>query len=266
MYPFYEVKKSDRLDYFSISTGENITFPPHLHSYVELIYVLEGNIKVTINDNMKNLEQGEIAISFPNDIHSYNTTINSKHIILIFSPEIISGYFNDKVDKTLEIPFFYKREISETIYLFLNILKEEYIGTNNEYVIKGLLYSIFGKLDMNFKLKNSKYSNNSTIQSLLRFIESNYNENLTLDSVAKGLGFSKFYISRLFTKRIGYQFNDYLNRLRINKAQILLREEDMQISNIAMECGFESLRNFNRAFKQYTRITPTEYRRLKKYI
>ncbi|NRU22139.1 YesN/AraC family two-component response regulator [Clostridium beijerinckii] len=98
------------------------------------------------------------------------------------------------------------------------------------------------------------------MQNLLRYIEIHYHEKISLDSIAKDLGFSKFYLSRIFSNKIGYQFNDYINRLRINKAQKLLSETDLPVTVIALECGFESQRNFNRIFKELTTLTPTKFR------
>lgn len=261
MYPFYETKKSDKANYFTIFNSKNMSFPPHLHSYIEIIYVMEGNITVNINDNVKKLTQGDVAVSFPNDIHSYNTEGVSRVIVMIFSPEIISGYFKKVANKTLKDSFLNKEIIDESIYVLVDMLFNEFKTSNDEYVIKGFLYSIIGKLNKYFIFIDSKHAYNTTIQSLLKYIEGNYDKNITLESVAKTLGFSKFYLSRIFTNKIGYQFNDYVNRLRINAAQKLISETDMLIFNIALECGFESLRNFNRVFKSYTGVTPTEFRK-----
>lgn len=262
MYPFYEARHSGNNDYFTIFSSKNITFPPHLHSYVELIYVLEGNIKISVNNLSKDLEKGYVAVIFPNDIHSYHTetSSNSKSIILIFSPDVISGYFSKNADQTLENPFIRLDSIEEIIFTLIDMLYKEHKSSKNVYVIKGFLYAIFGKLDSQFVLKDNIYSYTSAIQPLLVYIEGHYTKNITLDSIAKALGYSKFYLSRLFSNKIGYQFNDYVNRLRINMAQRLIKETDDKIFDIAMECGFESLRNFNRVFKGYTGVTPKTYR------
>ncbi|HEY5561038.1 MAG TPA: AraC family transcriptional regulator [Clostridiaceae bacterium] len=261
MYPFYETKSSDEPFYFSIVRSDNLSFPPHLHSYVEVIFIEEGEISATINKETKLLKEGEIGISFPNDIHSYHTYSESKLILLLFSPEIINSYFINLLDKTLENPFMDKDLLNDKVMYFITLLLNEFIANRNEFIIKGLLYSIFGTLHNKFKFKNRKYAYNGTVQILLKYIESHYTENISLDSISKSLGFNKFYISRLFTKKIGFQLNEYVNKLRINMAQSLLMETDTSIVNIAFECGFESQRNFNRVFKACTSLTPTEFRR-----
>lgn len=260
MYPFFEVNKSGDQNFFTSGILTNFSFPPHLHPYAEMIYVVEGSIEVAINDVSRCLNTGEAAICFPNDIHGYNSKGFSKILMFIFSPDIASSFFGIRMDKTLENPFIPKNTIDEGISTLFFMLYDEFTNHNNKYVVKGLLYTILGKLDGYFILKNSNTSYNNTIQSLLKYIELHYQENISLESIAKDLGFSKFYLSRIFSNKIGYQFNDYVNRLRINKAQKFLRETDLPITIIALECGFKSQRNFNRIFKELTLFTPTEFR------
>jgi AraC-like DNA-binding protein len=262
MYPFYEVRDDSKQNYFSSFTTENLSFPPHFHSHTELIYVTEGAISVSVNDKKAVLQQGDIAVSFPNDVHSYNTELFSKAVVLIFSPKIIGSYFGSLKDKTIKNPFIKKNTYDLSVMNFINILKEEFEDTNDHYVIKGLLYSIFGKLNRNFILIDNNNLYDTTIQIILKHIARNFCENITLNSIARDLGYSPFHLSRLFNQKIGYQFNDYINSLRINMAQRLLSETDMTISSIALDCGFESLRNFNRVFKKHLNATPRDFRRL----
>ncbi|EKQ56865.1 MULTISPECIES: AraC family transcriptional regulator [unclassified Clostridium] len=260
MYPFFEASKSGEQDFFRSGILANFSFPPHLHPYVEIAYVIEGSIEVTINDVSYCLKVGEAAVIFPNDVHSFNSEEFSKILLFIFSPDIAGSFFGIRMDKTLKNPFIPKSTIDEGISTLLFMLYDEFKNNNNKYVIKGLLYTILGKLDGYFILKESSKFYNSKMQNLLKYIEAHYLDNISLDIIAKDLGFSKFYISRIFSNKIGYQFNDYVNRLRINKAQKLLMETDLPITVIALECGFESQRNFNRIFKDLTSITPTKFR------
>lgn len=260
MYPFFEANKSGDQNFFSSKILENFSFPPHLHPYVEIAYVIEGSIEVTINDTQRCLKAGEVSICFPNDIHTFNSDGFSKIILFIFSPDLTRSFFGIRMDKTLENPFMSKNIVDDGISPLLYMLHDEYKSVNNKYVIKGLLYTILGKLDSHFTFKKSSTFYNSTMQNLLKYIEIHYHEKISLDSIAKDLGFSKFYLSRIFSNKIGYQFNDYINRLRINKAQKLLSETELPVTVIALECGFESQRNFNRIFKELTALTPTKFR------
>jgi AraC-like DNA-binding protein len=260
MHPFFEEKNSGNQNFFSSAVFANFSFPPHLHPYVEIVYVVEGTMEVTVNGHATILNVGDVAVCFPNDIHGYTNRDYSKIQLLIFSPEITSSYFSKRMNTTLENPFIPSSLINGELSSLFFKLHNEFNKNNNEYVIKGFLYTILGKLDAFFTLKKSNLSYNNTTQNLLKYIEGHFLENITLESIATALGFSKFYLSRIFSNKIGYQFNDYLNRLRINKAQQLLSETDKTVTNIALECGFESQRNFNRIFKELISLTPTEFR------
>ncbi|GKX31516.1 AraC family transcriptional regulator [Vallitalea longa] len=260
MYPFYEIRESDNNYFYTIGSSVNITFPAHLHSYIELIYIVEGSIKVNINESIKDLDEGDIAISFQNDIHSYYTKDFSKSIILLFSPDIIGEFFNNIKEKSLAIYFFPKNTYDDRVMDLIEMLRYEKENGDDENIVRGFLYSIMGCMSSNFIYDDSKQIYDNTIQSILKYTEKHYRENISLDSISKDLGFSKFYISRIFNSKIGYKFNKYINRLRINSAQRLLTNTDMKILNIGLECGFESLRNFNRVFKELVGCTPSEYR------
>ncbi|MFA9398877.1 MAG: AraC family transcriptional regulator [Clostridiaceae bacterium] len=260
MYPYYEVKEFEKTYFYSISEFDNLNFPPHLHSYVELVYIKEGNVNVIINNNSKELVKGELAIIFPDDIHSYNTEIYSKGILLIFSPKIIGTFFNSIGGKTLENPYFFKDICQGKINVFLNMLLE-YEDNSNEYIIKGLLYAIFGALSSNFEYRKTDKFYDSTLQIVLKYISKYYLNNISLDVMAKDLGYSKFYLSRVFNNKVGCNINDYINKLRINRAQEYLKNTNMKVFDIALECGFESLRNFNRVFKNSTGLAPTKWKK-----
>ena len=122
MYPYYELLRSKDNQYFNMFMAKDLLFPPHLHFSVEVIYVISGSLNITINDKTKNLQTGDLAVSFPNDIHSYKTETNSDSIIMIFNPELINSYFAKRVDKTLENPFLCNNNIGEDIVMLINML------------------------------------------------------------------------------------------------------------------------------------------------
>lgn len=94
-----------------------------------------------------------------------------------------------------------------------------------------------------------------------QFIDERYNEDLSLEQVAKSVHTSTFYFCKLFKKMTGENFTDYLSRVRIAKAKNLLLNPDLRIGEIAYEVGFQSLTHFNRVFKKVLGVAPTEYRK-----
>lgn len=92
------------------------------------------------------------------------------------------------------------------------------------------------------------------------FIAQNFSDEISLASVAHVAGMSANYFSGIFAETTGINFIEYLTRVRIQKARDLLRDPRLRISEIAFEVGFQSLSQFNRAFKRVEGCSPREYR------
>ena len=90
-------------------------------------------------------------------------------------------------------------------------------------------------------------------------------EHLTLKMLAEKILLPEYKARALINKKLGYRnFNDYINQLRINEAaRRLLAEPETPILNIALDIGYRSLSSFNRAFKDITKLTPSDFRREK---
>jgi AraC-like DNA-binding protein len=95
------------------------------------------------------------------------------------------------------------------------------------------------------------------------FIREHSDEELSLTKVAKAVNISSSYLSEKFRKVTGVNFVDYVARTRIEQACYLLRSPDLRISEIAFAVGFQSLSQFNRAFKRLSGKSPTEYRAMR---
>ena len=92
------------------------------------------------------------------------------------------------------------------------------------------------------------------------FILEHQTDNLRLGQVAKAVNASPFYFCKMFKKKTGMNFTDYLARVRIEKAKNLLLNENLRVSEIAYAVGFQSLTHFNRVFKRVVNQSPTQYR------
>jgi AraC-like DNA-binding protein len=113
---------------------------------------------------------------------------------------------------------------------------------------------------MNFDVLNKTDGEPSAIRRARQYIVRNYREDLSLSDVARALNIDVFYFCRLFKKSSGVGFAEYLGRLRIETAMELLANSELHISAIAFEVGFQALSSFNRLFRRFTRMSPTEYR------
>lgn len=101
---------------------------------------------------------------------------------------------------------------------------------------------------------------NKRMSDVYSFVRENYFKPVSLNKAAKIARMSPFSFSRYFKKHSGAGFVEYLNRVRTNKACYLLRETEYQVHDIAMECGFASISNFNKQFKKTEGLSPREFR------
>jgi len=101
---------------------------------------------------------------------------------------------------------------------------------------------------------------NKRMAEVYTYIRENYFKSMTLEKISKIAHMSPFAFSRFFKKNCGAGFVEYLNRVRTNKACYLLRETEYQVHDIAVECGFGSISNFNKQFRKTEGISPRDYR------
>ncbi len=101
------------------------------------------------------------------------------------------------------------------------------------------------------------------IREIQLFIRRHYAENISLNSLAERFYLHPNYLSRLFKEKTGHNFVEYLTEVRMEKVKELLRTSDKKITEICEMTGYDNPRYFSKVFKQYTGVTPREYREMK---
>jgi len=96
-----------------------------------------------------------------------------------------------------------------------------------------------------------------------KFIEEHSREELSLTKVAKAVNMNANHLSENFKQVTGINFVEYVARTRFQNACDLLRNGNLRVSEIAFAAGFQSLSQFNRVFKRFSRLSPTQYRATK---
>lgn len=100
----------------------------------------------------------------------------------------------------------------------------------------------------------------SLLDTAKHYIKQNYAGNLSLDMVAEHVGMNAAYFSRFFKKHMGMNFLEYLTKVRMDAAKELLSDPRLKVYEICTEVGYTSLQHFLKLFKQYTGVTPSEFR------
>ncbi len=248
---FYQLLHLGSSDYFKKEYGENLNFPSHLHDSFELILIEDGKMEITVDKKSYILEKGECILIFPNQVHSI-TSSKSKDVLYIFSPKLIQAYYMKKVKLVPKNNCF---KPDEYLVKRLKSLEE------NSHVIelKGILYTLCSEFDKTAEYEDT-YSGSDLLRKIFSFVNSNYSSDCTLESASHFLGYDYSYISRFFKKITGISYNSYVNICRLNHAAYLLKNSEMSVLECSIDCGYKSLRTFNRNFKEFYSLSPNEYR------
>lgn len=108
-----------------------------------------------------------------------------------------------------------------------------------------------------------KSGNNKFIDDVVMFIKNNYCDiNFCSSSISDRFEMTSDYISKLFKEQTGGGLLDYINKLRLDQAKLLLKDQELTINDIAKKCGYGDYNTFNRQFKNYEGVTPGKYRML----
>lgn len=231
---------------------------PHFHDEIEIIYSL-GHVSLSFTGNTsERLEPGSVYIAFPNQIHFYQSINSEMYMILIVSSSFLFSLTPDLknfIPVNNVVKDFDDMRIKKT---FLTLFETS--GKYSEIIQNAIALQIFGLIMQKIQLKPRTETNNITCK-LLEYCASNFDKDITLDSVSDNLNINKYYVSKLFNNVIGQSFKDYINYIRVKKSCKLLSDTDVKITEISERCGFGSVRTYNRAFLKFLNTTPQEYRK-----
>ena len=258
-----------------ISITKNKVYRAHWHNDVELIYVIDGQITVGVNSESRVLNSGDIAVASSNDIHYYSSEEQESTIIMvIFKPELIDFSLGWPENLQFKTSFLIKKENESHIIKIGELFKElaEEFKSKPPFfktMIKGqllmlcsLLQRILPIVAYNHEKAHGKVPSSKAIVEALKYIETNYAMNITLEKVSNLTGLSLNHFSKVFGDFTGTNFKTYLNTIRIENAEKKIIETNMPILDIAYECGFNSIRTFNRAFKEIRGVKPSDFRKV----
>lgn len=137
-----------------------------------------------------------------------------------------------------------------------------YYRINECYTMEDF-YGIYNDIINSFvgSIQKTKQSSSYIEDYIIEYIENHYMEDVYLDLLSDKLKISSSYLSQYFKSKTGMNFINYLNKIRIGKAQHLLLNTNKKIMDVANSVGFTNENSFSRTFKKYTNTTPKEFRR-----
>ena len=284
--PWYQKLKIDpAFPFYMVDTNfQNYTF--HWHEQVEIIYIYNGKINISVDGTIIEAIKRDIVIIIPSAIHGFFNAAPGT-VVNIFQTglEIFDQALIDLRDRELQTLVFSNKihfkvktdtNLHKRLEKLLLEIRREYNNKDEGYrlaiKIKLFEFALFFLREIpaqpvsQSRLKKRNH-NREILERLFSFIHENADDpEITLEQAADIAAMSKFHFTRYFKEQTGQTFHSYLSRVRISRVEEYLVNSDFSITDIAYKSGFSSLKTFNRIFKTYTGISPSVYRNGKRNV
>lgn len=253
-------------------------FTEHHHTAIEISYIAAGRGMYRIHGKDVEINTGDVFVFGTNEVH-WIYEIHEPMVLLniqcepryIWSPQsgsfdnaLLDPLFNRDRDilKQIKASDPLSREIAEII----NKVKNELSGaeSGHEIMARSYLFEILVLLSRRYNKESPaqtvRVGRLNDMEAALRFIDENITSPISLDEIALNANMSRTYFCTVFKKLNGLSPWEYIGLKRIQMARKLLEKSSKSILEISLECGFNNISHFNRAFKNATGRKPSEYR------
>lgn len=251
----------------------------HWHDVLEINLIKSGSGYYIINGQTYQFEAGDVFLINSNDLHCAYETENLVMLVITFDPSwLVHGL---RMDPELLSPFremgkYYTNRLQRdhsSIGLLRSLLldlQEEHEGQRRSYstMVHSLLLRFLATINREFRGGNLRDNEGSIsakqlerMKQVIMVMEERYSQPWTQEELAALVYLSPSRFSDIFKRAVGMPPMLYLIHIRLERALALLETGGMKITDIALECGFQTLTNFNRLFKKHIGITPGESRK-----
>lgn len=277
------LEKITKLPNFSSQLDNKILYSEHdcdieiqYQSTCTIKYVIEGSKHYHFKNQDSRVSSGQYIILNNRDIAT-KALKGSKGLSIFLSPKLISEILHNLYGKNIDTLNFFEFPQSQHNLLGYQLKKMAHIFNNDPIFFLLQIEDLFMNLsetliryhvNLETKFSELKIAKYNTQKELFKyvsltkeFIHDNYNHKISLDTLSKSSGISKYYLHRLFTEIIGHTPIEYLTYLRLNSAKRELKNTKKSIFEIAIDNGFESSSYFSSIFKKSFKISPSQYRK-----
>ena len=257
---------------------------PHVQDFVELAYVVKGELRQKILGKDIVFQEGELCLIDRNCEHQDYLFHNSSMVLfLCLRSDVLLEIMDENVTSNTIVAFLQaalmeqkelkqyihfkpsgdaKKEMEECFQLLIKELREEKAGCS--LIIKGAIMRICRLLSTNYEFQLSRQQkrdmNSAIFKEICHYIEKNC-RTVTIQELSKVFHFQEDYFNRLIKKRTGKTYCELLQDVRLFKAEQLLTHSQMTISQIADEIGYKNKGYFYKLFEAKHGLTPAEYRK-----
>lgn len=237
----------------------------HTHYFTELFYVLDGSGSFLVEQSKFEVNKDDMVIVNPNVEHTEVSLNASPLEYIVLGVEGLSFSFGERESPDSYSVSNYGNHREELLFYFRALLEESSAKeANYESICQNLIEILTFKLIRHTRDSMTIASNQRTTKEcgfIKRYIDSNYVESISLDTLAQMSHMNKFYLIHAFSKYTGMSPINYLIARRITESKNLLATTNYSISQVSDIIGFSSQSYFSQCFKKATGETPNAYRK-----
>lgn len=245
---FYELPAEERGYYLFEMRGKS-DLPAHFHGAIEFLFVKEGRQEVVLDGERRALTAGTGCFSDSFCVHSYAASDDAVSYVLLGDRAYFEEFFLEHPKLTL--PRFFSFSDFDLLEKLCGLCAP-FSGGVDRLIFSGVVRILLGVIAKESGLvprRKDKWEN--IVCEVLRYAQENLAEELSLEALGMRFGYSREHLSRVLHAYIAENWNDYVNRLRVEKADRLLKEHgEKNVLDILFECGFNSPNTFYRAYKK----------------
>ena len=240
---------------------QGFLFPGEAHPMAELTYVDQGALHSVADGQDLLLKQGDLVIYGPGQWHMQYADIGVAPRFVTITFDISAGDLTPLLNRKFTAP-------QHTVTLLQQMLQEqEKMDPFSSNIILARLELLLllllredkepraGKL----QTSNAVHSENEIIRQAQQYISSHIREKLSVPLVARQVDVSPSYLTALFHKNLQISPGEYIRRTKLQESKQMIRENNLNFTEIAAELQYSTVHHFSRQFKEKFGITPTEY-------
>ena len=261
---------------FHIRDKKDIKFEYHHHDFSKIVILIDGDLTYYIEGKAYILKPWDILFVNKNEIHKPVVNPNKyyERIVIWLNPDFMAKYAqgNNNLLKCFEVAiknnYNLLRLNMKSIDIIKNLIQDiQNCNNSNEFGSEILKESLFVQLmvlmnrlflnsDKNRDIEDIQYD--KTIEGVLNYINSNLENDLSIDTIASEFFISKYYLMRKFKNQIGSSIHNYVVQKRLILARSLI-SDGLSMSSVCSRCGFNDYSSFVRAFKKVYGVSPSNY-------
>ena len=248
--------------FFYQEREQGFIFPGEEHPMPELTYVDQGELHSVTEGHDILLKQGDIALWGPNQWHMHYAEMGVAPRYVTISFDLEGVDITPLLNRKFAAP-------QQAASLIQKMLREQERMDDHSYdmiisLLSELILTLLRHADTpttKLKASNAVHSENEIIRKAQQYISAHIRQKLSVPLVAKMVDVSPSYLTALFHKNLQISPGEYIRRIKLQESKQMIREDNMNFTEIAATLQYSTVHHFSRQFKEKFGITPTEYAR-----